>query len=133
MNALKELAVFLILLAASARAGADKPKAEVVPIPPKIEKPAEEDVLRITIHKAEGVAEIDLVIGLECDVKKLIAKYGDLKPDNEKGWKKLMELVGEKLKERGEFLLKERVQGPKPSPLPAHPHEKKEVKPTKAA
>lgn len=103
LKAIGALIVMLVLAGAAAKAG--EKKAEVVPVP-KPTNADDVDVLKVVVHAAEKTVIVDLRIGIECDVSKLIAKYGELKPGT-KGWEKLHDLIADRLKETGEKLVKD--------------------------
>ena len=64
-----------------------------------------ENSLEVKAHNVERIVEIKLSINLDCDISKIIEKYGPLAPSNKKGMEKLRELVRDRLQETGKELL----------------------------
>jgi len=120
MRTLKDiLALVAIVLWLCVASHAAEKRAEVVPLPAKAKAEPVEDgnALVVVVHEAEKRVEIDLVIGLDCDCAKIVAKHGEIKPGT-KAWEKLHELIAEKLQEAGEHLVKESAKR-KPAAKPA--------------
>lgn len=107
---MKNMIVVFFAMLLCAATWAHEKKAEVVAIPKPAPQIVIDDRLVVTVHQAEKCAQIDLVISLDCDISKLVEKYKDLSPNNRRGYEKLMEYVADKLKTRGEELIRESLK-----------------------
>lgn len=108
IKAVAFLLLFALWLCAAGRA-ADELAAATVKAPPQgtVER---EDLLRVTVHQHEKVVLVELGIEMECDLTKLVSKYGDISSKNPDGFKALLKMIGEKLAERGKAMLEKQYK-----------------------